>query len=371
MKMLVILLIFVVIFSFPTSADTYEFEQFESVTDISSELLVDAESLSIPDDVAKLLGIDRKLDTSSLMNIISENSISNIIEYLKNEILSPLKFFGIIICLVLILAIFSTTELFDAYKQQIELIFNAILIITISVPIIDLITRSAKSIESISVFMTSFIPIFMGVLIVGLKTTLASGISPSLFMISEFIMFISNKLIIPLSSASLAISISSGISGDKLKGATKGLKKVILFSLSFMMTVFLGILTIKTTVFSIADTTTLKTAKFLSGSFIPFVGSSVAEMLSGICYCVNTIKSTVGILGIIVTIVIILPSLLQIIAYKTCFSICSSVCELFNQNFATKLLSSLSDTLSILLSVLIICGIMCIFSITILILGVS
>lgn len=371
MKKLLFLLIFALIFSFSTSADTYEFEQFESVSDISSELFIDAESLSIPDEISKLLGIDEKLDISTLMNIVGDNSISNIIEHLKNEIVSPLKFFGIIICLILILAIFSTTELFDTYKQQIELIFNAILIITVSVSIIELITRSAKSIESISVFMTGFIPVFMGILIAGLKTTLASGISPSLFLISEFIMFVANKLIVPLSSASLAISISSGISGDKLKGATKGLKKIILFSLSLMMTVFLGILTIKTTVFSIADTTTLKTAKFLSGSFIPFVGSSVAEMLSGICYCVNTLKSTVGILGIIVTIFIVLPALLQIIAYKACFSICSSVCELFNQGFATKLFTSLSDTLSILLSVLIICGIMCIFSITILILGVS
>ena len=364
-RILIFMCLFFCLFSFVANAETYTFEQFESQTD----LVVDISGFDMPDDVESLLNLEDTISSTTLLDIVSGDGLAKIYDYILAKITAPLKFTVTTLVAIIISALIKSAENFTRHNDVIEFVLSLIFICVCTSSMISVIRDCAKAVGSIGVFMFSFIPVFMAIIASTLKTGVAAGTSNSLFLCAQIINSAANKIVIPLSSASLALGISSGLSGERLKGLSSGIKKCVTFCLSLLTTIFLGILTIKTAVFSIGDSTTLKTAKFLSGSFIPVAGSAIGDMLSGLLYCITTLRSTVGILGIIIVLLIILPTIAQLIVFKFCTSICSFACSVFSETSAEKIMLAFSDTLSILLAISIISAIMCIFSITILILG--
>ena len=116
------------------------------------------------------------------------------------------------------------------------------------------------------------------------------------------------------------------------------------------MTVFSIILLFKTNLSASADSAATRTIKF-AGSFIPVVGSALGETVRSLMTGVNLIKSSVGFLGIIIVIVLILPLFLKIISAKICIDVSVIAASLLECKKESAFLKEISGVINFLLSI--------------------
>ena len=91
---------------------------------------------------------------------------------------------------------------------------------------------------------------------------------------------------LPLCCIFIALGLISALAPDLQAGALiRSVKSLALWILSFCLTVFLALLTIKTSVSGAADGVTLKTAKFLLSSAVPVVGGAVGDAWAAVSGC--------------------------------------------------------------------------------------
>lgn len=135
----------------------------------------------------------------------------------------------------------------------------------------------------------------------------------------------------PLLGIFLAFCIAGSLNSQiNIGGIISTVKKVVVWTLGFLLTIFVGLLTIRGIVAGSADTVATKTTKFLLGSFVPVVGGALSEALNSVQGCMGVIRSSVGSLGIIVCVLTFLPLLLTILLLMGTLHLSAGVAELMS-----------------------------------------
>ncbi|MCL2513620.1 MAG: stage III sporulation protein AE, partial [Oscillospiraceae bacterium] len=125
-------------------------------------------------------------------------------------------------------------------------------------------------------------------------------------------------------------------------------KKVFNIVLAFFGTVFAGLLTIKGFAANAADTVALKGAKFLIGSAVPVIGGIISEGLGSVMSSFSLIKTTVGVIGIIILVLINLPALIEMVLWWLTLATASFVSETLGLKNIAALLNSIASAVSML-----------------------
>ena len=137
-KTVIFTILFLVIFSYCASAETYTFEQFESTTD----LVVDISDFELPHDIESILNLDDSVSTTTLLEIVSGDGLAKIYDYVLAKITAPLKFTVTILVAIIICALIRSVENFSKYNDVIEFILSLIFICICAPNIISIITDS-------------------------------------------------------------------------------------------------------------------------------------------------------------------------------------------------------------------------------------
>lgn len=146
------------------------------------------------------------------------------------------------------------------------------------------------------------------------------------------------------------------------------MKKVVIWTLGFLLTIFVGLLTIRGIVAGSADTVATKTTKFLLGSFVPVVGGALSEALNSVQGCMGVIRSSVGSLGIIVCVLTFLPLLLTILLLMGTLHLSAGVAELMSVEKVGGILKSAASVLSLIFGIILMFALLLVVSVTILLL---
>lgn len=300
------------------------------------------------------------------ISVMQNFSIKNFFQFIIKKAIQTLKqpIFIFANCLAIILI----TALFENFKPNFnnaELngvlgIVTALCICAIIItPIITTIMSISKTINLFQKFMLYFIPIFTGTIAMNFKTTTSIGYSSTLFFIAQFVSAIISNFLLPITSAFLAFSIVGSINSEfKINAITTTVKKIVIFILIFMITIFVGLFSIQTSIAVNADGVAIKTAKFVSGSFIPIIGNALGEALSSVVGGLNLIKSAVGGFGILVCLSLLIPPILKIGFFIITISITGAIAKSFKIELIDQTMTSTKDCLSLLLSFLICYGIL-------------
>ena len=161
------------------------------------------------------------------------------------------------------------------------------------------------------------------------------------------------------------MSIVSNIS-DKVQIASlaKFLKSSILWCLGIILTIFTCLISLEGTLGASVDGLTAKTTKAAVTNFIPVVGKILGDTVEAVIGCTNILKNTVGFIGIIIIMGIVLLPIIKIAVFTICFKLTSSIGETVADSKITKLVNEVSDGYKILLGILISVSVMFIIGIT-------
>lgn len=325
----------------------------------------------IPDSARDFLN-DFSIDMSDsgwINGVTSENAFLHIWNFIKSGASSPLKAFGIILALIIL-----GTVITNALKSNItETADFAILLAVCAAllnPIYSVINAAVETLRVCASFMTAFIPVFAGVVAASGKTLTSTSMSAVLLLSANFVAFVANYAVIPLMGGHLSLSIASSVS-PLLQNThlSDGIKKLSLWIMGFISTVFVGILSIQTTVNSTADSLSMRTAKFIVGSTVPIAGGVLSEALSTVTASLSLLRSSVGIWGVLICALTFLPIITELLLWRLGLWGLSFFSDTFGTSKITSLLKSVDSILSVLVGIVLLTAAMFIISLTVVIIG--
>lgn len=376
MKRSLLIVFFLILFSFlsfTVTADDYEFGLDDDIN-LFDELYEITKTDDIvnetPNQVKDFL-FEHEITPAnpfSYESLTSDKALKNILDYIVDYILSPLRSAAILLTVILICGVIGSMGVEGDSQTQNAINIAAALVCTISIalPVTNLINKSVNLITICSGFMISFIPVFAGILIAALRTKTSLGVQPIMFIAAHGSAFLAKNIVAPFSSMYLAVSVAGSVSEtQKLKGFSEMIKKVAAWTITAVMTIYMVILSIQTAIVSTSDSASNKLAKFFVSSFVPVIGASLGEALGSMKYCVNILKTSVAIYAVIVILLLLLPLVLEILVWRLLMMFSAAVCQTFQLENIKTIIEAISSALSIILSVVICVGVMFIFSITV------
>jgi len=227
-------------------------------------------------------------------------------------------------------------------------------------------TEAQEMLTRLSSLMGAMIPIAGSVWAMGGNVSTASVGTASLYAFLTVTQRIVGQTVVPVCSFCMAAALCRSLGGDSsLRGISSAVKKIYTFTLGLIMTLLLTSLGASTTLSAAADSVAARTAKLLSASVIPTVGGSIGETLRTVAASVGYLKSIVGIGGIVLVMLLVLPTVLSLLSVRLVFLLAGGLAEILGCEKEARLLEELGGVFGCLLAVTAMSGVMFILALTI------
>ena len=286
-----------------------------------------------------------------------KNIFSAIVSSFAREVLVALKGAVFIFVIIIIMSIMSQMEL-DKGSHIVE-ITNLICFIAIAsiltITFKDVIVMFKNTSDVLSKIMQIVSPFLIAILIGTGAITTTGMIQPLLLFISSLIGFIVTYVVVPFISVSIALNIISTISDNlKFSDMSKLFNKCSLWLIGIVLTLFLGILGLETSLSSTVDSLTVNVTQAAVSNFIPVVGKFFSDSFETVIGATKIIGKTGGVVGIITIILISSIPLLKITAIMVVYMLIASVSQIICSNEKiTKFINGYAEVYKTLLGVLI------------------
>lgn len=266
----------------------------------------------------------------------------------------PIRMFGLLLGVILLSAFSESLqgERSGGAAAIYEMICALCAVGVLTEPISAVFLRTTQTLQSSADFMLAFSTIFGGVLAVCGGLTSAAGYQAAMIGICEIAMQLAAKVMIPVLSMGLAMSIVDAVNPViSLEGMIKLMQKVTVWLLGFLMTIFLGFLSVQSMVSVSTDKLSTKTTRFLISNLIPFVGGAVSDAYSTVLGSMGVLKSATGMIGILSVLSLLLPLIFQLGIYRLLIAAGGAVAEMFAVKRLLRLLRNVESILATAFSV--------------------
>lgn len=343
-------------------------EEYESENITDTDTYKELYQESGVDDIYKAIPEETKgffkdnsitgIDSDKLMTLSFSDFLSTITGTIKDKLKSPLMVLvtsiGVILLCAVLNSIKSSSET-KAYGKTFSVVSVVMLSAVIIVPISNLVLSVAKMIEQISGFLLTFVPVYCGIVAASGHPVTSATAGSFLMGAAQVTSTVSTTVLVPLVAIYMAICLVGPLSENLNTKAIGGaINNTVMTVMSFLLTIFVGLLGVQTTIAQATDTVSLRTAKFAANAFLPVVGGAVSEALNSIEGCMSIIKSTVGGFSIIAVFVMFLPTIISLLLTKLSISISSAVADTLGVDKISNLLQSIGKVLTLLLSIMLV-----------------
>ncbi|HHZ05689.1 MAG TPA: stage III sporulation protein AE [Clostridiales bacterium] len=347
-----------------TSADDIYNSQLENskAKDLLDELPGDAQKEL---DNLKVSKPDwRQLNSLSFMDIFT-----SIMRMIGEQSITPLNSMSKVLAIILLCALlesFKTTFSSGPLGGALGVVSTICICGIIIYPISNTIAMGAAVVNSSASFMFMYIPIMVGLMVsCGQPVTGASYYS-MMMGASTVVSQIASKILVPLLNVFLGISVVGAVSPKiNLSGVCSLISKVVKWVLTFIMSIFVTMLTMQTIIGTSADSTGVRAARFAISSFVPLVGGALSEAFQTVQGCMRLLKSGVGVFAILGTAVMYLPAVIQCLLWLITINLCAAAGDVFGLSVPCTLLRASGKVLSTMLAILLCCMVIFIISTTI------
>ncbi|TBL80020.1 stage III sporulation protein AE [Paenibacillus thalictri] len=175
-------------------------------------------------------------------------------------------------------------------------------------------------------------------------------------------------VVFPLLFFSAILHIVSSLS-DKYKVTQLAdlLRNISVGSLGVFITVFLGVISVQGAGSAITDGVTIRTAKYITGNFVPVVGRLFADASETVIGASLLVKNAVGLAGVVIIIMICAFPAIKIMTLALIYNICAAVMQPLGDNPMISCLQTIGKSMIYVFAALAVVGLMFFLAITILI----
>ena len=225
-----------------------------------------------------------------------------------------------------------------------------------------------ETIDNMITFMNALMPTLGILLAAAGGFASAATLDPIIMFAIKLISDIIRDLVLPMTVLVVIINIVDSLS-ESIKITRLGtlIKQVSTWMLGFVMTVFVGVVTIRSSASTTLDQLTLKASKFVVDNFIPVVGKALSDAISTVAGYSILLKDAVSIGGVIIMIFICVFPLIKIILMSLVYKFVGAVMEPVVDKRIVDCLSSVGNSLTLVFAAVFSVSVMFFIMITIII----
>lgn len=328
-------------------AQDLDFDEYIKTIDehIKESGLYDIDINSITDE----LMTNSKLDYNSLLG--------KVLSVFSKEILGALNGAISIFIIIIVMALISSIELenkSDVTKIAHLACFLVIATITIAT-FIDVISMLKDVINALTTLMQTISPFMMAILIATGAITSTGIIQPLLLFVASAIGFIITYIVIPFLSISVAFNVISSISENlRLNKLSKLFSSSSMWIVSVILTIFLGILSLETSLSSSVDSLAVKTTQTAVSNFVPVVGKFFSDSFETVVGASKIIAKVGGEVAILAIVLIALVPILKVLSIMIIYMLLGAVVEpICGSEQINKFISGFANIYKTILGILI------------------
>jgi stage III sporulation protein AE len=230
------------------------------------------------------------------------------------------------------------------------------------------ITYAKDAITNMSDFMLAMIP-----LVIALLATVGSLVSAAMF--HPLIIFMVNisgilisTVIFPLLFLSTMLSIASLFSERyQVTQLAALLRNIAMWALGSFLTIFLAVISIQDATSAVTDGVTLRTAKYVTGNFVPIVGRMFSDAADTVLSASLLVKNAIGLAGVFILLILCAFPALKILVIAMIYNISSAVLQPLGSSPIITALGTIGKSLLFVFAALATVGLMFFLAITIMI----
>lgn len=362
------------VFALPSAGAEYEYIESGVAPDVYPSDEMQGLFDSLPDGAKICLSeiFDSQSDEGRSETLGEKLSLEYIVSLFKETVLESISEITLstacIICVILFtrLAMLGTTLNSEGASAD---AFSFCAGLTCSLAVAETASGAVKLcseyIETLSCVMTAMLPATEASLIASGCVTQASVSSTALMIYITLTENFMKFVLVPLGGALLALSFSFG-SFEKvnISSALNSVKRVTMWLIGLFSLVFSFVLGVQNSLAKSADSLTMKTVRFAVGNSVPIVGGAVSDALTTVGASLTLVRRTVGGIGIVVILTVILPPITVLALKKLALGLCAGTAELLECHKATSIIESVGATLSIFLAFSVLSAVFFIFYVT-------
>lgn len=272
-----------------------------------------------------------------------------IVKRLFKEVFANTWLLGELLILTVIASLLKTFQ--DAFNSQgIAQVSNGVVYLVLVVIAINSFMVASQigsdAISRMTDFMNALLPTLFTLLVGTGAVGSATIFQPIIFLLVSAIATIIQTVVFPLIFLAVILTVVSSLTGEfRLSKMGGFIKQIGLTVLGLSFIIFFGVILIQGAAVSVADGISLRTAKYLTSTFVPVVGGMFANSLELIVGCSLLIQNAVGLIGMLMILVTVAFPIIKILALVLIYKLVSAVIQPIGDSLIVDCINSLGNTL--------------------------
>ncbi|MGK9250100.1 stage III sporulation protein AE [Paenibacillus humicus] len=275
--------------------------------------------------------------------------LSGLMKMLLHEVL----YNGKLLVSIVLLAIFSSIlqTLQSAFERnmvsQVAYSVAYMVLIVLAVNSFHVAIGYARdAIESMIQFMMAMIPLLLTLIASTGSVATVTLLHPVIIFMVNTVGTLIYTIVFPLFFFSAVLHIASSLSDRfKVTQLANLLRTTGAGILGVMLTIFLGVISVQGAAGSVTDGMTLRTAKFISGSFVPVVGRTFSDAADTVISASMMAKNAVGLAGVIILLFLCAFPAIKILALAVIYNVSGAVLQPLGSSPITTCLLTIGKTM--------------------------
>ena len=216
--------------------------------------------------------------------------------------------------------------------------------------------------------MTALLPVMELIYLSGGNAAAAALTNATLLVWLDLIDLLVSGFLMPAAAAIAAFAAADCFLGEEIPGfAAAGgvIKKLLGFVLGLGAALLASSLGAQSVIATAADGASAKTVKYMAGSVIPVVGSTVGETIRTVAAGVRLLRATVGGAGIAVIAVLLLPVLTELILSRLALAASAAVGEMLGCRSEVRFIREAESLCGYLLAAAVLCSMLFVLALTV------
>ncbi|MCG6795526.1 stage III sporulation protein AE [Geobacillus sp. YHL] len=278
---------------------------------------------------------------------------------------------------LILLAVFSTVlqSLQNAFAQQeVSKIAQAVVYMVLLLIALNSFRLAAdyalEAVRTMSHFIIALVPLLLALLATSGGVASAAFFHPIILFVMNTTGTVVEYVTLPLLLLAALLSVVSTLS-DRYKATQLAdlLNKAALGLLGLILTVFLGVMSVRGATAAVADGVALRAAKFVTGNFIPVVGKLFTDAADTVVAASMLLKNTVGLVGAAILLMIAIFPAVKIFAIVIVYKLSAALLQPLGGGPVLSCLNIIGKSIAYVLAALLIVSLMFFLSLTIMVMA--
>lgn len=316
------------------------------------ELLKDIDAKTYVKDFMKTG--DGKISTKKMVNAVTI--------YAFKELAAAIKLLALLVVIALICALLTNLQKAFTNESLSNIAYYAcysLLIIIMAKSFYIGVDAARSTIKEMTDFMTALVPILIMLIASVGGFVEAAVMDPIIIGAITISAKIFMDVIIPIICMTFVLQFVNNMSSEyKIDKLTKLLNQVAMWMQGIIMTIFIGIITIRGITAKTIDEVTVKTAKFAVDNFVPIVGKSLSDAISTVAGYSILLKNALSSFGLIAIIVIMLFPIIKLLIMALLYKLTAALIEPISDGRLVNCINSAGGSIVLVTSCLICVSVM-------------